>query len=205
MNLPNKISVARIIMAIIIILLLTFPFHYVGIKFPIYLIGHVQLDLRYILSGCLFILASISDIIDGKIARKRHLVTDLGKFLDAIADKILVNSVLVIFASNGMISPFIAVVIITRDIIVDAIRMLGASRGKVIAAGISGKIKTVFMMTGLALTFFKNLPFELAGLGISNFIIIIATLLSIYSMIRYYSLNKALIFKKEEDVEILSD
>lgn len=205
MNLPNKISLTRIIIAIIIILLLTFPFHFVGIDFPVYLIKNVQLDLRYIIAGVLFIIACLSDFVDGRIARKRHLVTDLGKFLDAIADKILVNSVLVIFAANGMVSPFIAVVVIARDTIVDAIRMMAASRGKVIAAGISGKIKSAFMMIGLSLTFFKNLPFELFGLRISNFIIISATVLSIYSMGKYYSLNKKIIFSKKEQAEVIND
>lgn len=205
MNLPNKISLVRIILAIVIVILLTFPFHYIGIKFPVYTIDFVQLDLRYIISGVLFIIACISDFIDGRIARKKHLVTDLGKFLDAIADKILVNSVLVIFAANGMIGPFIAVVIIARDIVVDAIRMIAANKGKVIAAGISGKIKSVFMMVGLSLTFFKNLPFELMGLRVSNFIIIIATILSIYSMCKYYSLNKKLIFSKKVETEVISD
>lgn len=205
MNLPNKISLTRIIIAIVIILLLTFPFHFVGIDFPVYLIKNVQLDLRYIIAGVLFIIACLSDFVDGRIARKRHLVTDLGKFLDAIADKILVNSVLVIFAANGMVSPFIAVVVIARDTIVDAIRMMAASRGKVIAAGISGKIKSAFMMIGLSFTFFKNLPFELFGLSISNFIIIIATVLSIYSMGKYYSLNKKIIFSKKEQAEVIND
>lgn len=205
MNLPNKISLTRIIIAIVIILLLTFPFHFVGIDFPVYLIKNVQLDLRYIIAGVLFIIACLSDFVDGRIARKGHLVTDLGKFLDAIADKILVNSVLVIFAANGMVSPFIAVVVIARDTIVDAIRMMAASRGKVIAAGISGKIKSAFMMIGLSLTFFKNLPFELFGLRISNFIIIIATVLSIYSMGKYYSLNKKIIFSKKEQAEVIND
>lgn len=205
MNLPNKISLTRIIISIVIILLLTFPFHFVGIDFPVYLIKNVQLDLRYIIAGVLFIIACLSDFVDGRIARKRHLVTDLGKFLDAIADKILVNSVLVIFAANGMVSPFIAVVVIARDTIVDAIRMMAASKGKVIAAGVSGKIKSAFMMIGLSLTFFKNLPFELFGLRISNFIIIIATVLSIYSMGKYYSLNKKIIFSKKEQAEVIND
>ncbi len=205
MNLPNKISLVRIIFAIVIIILLTFPFHYVGLKFPVFTKDFVQLDLRYIISGVLFVLACITDFIDGKIARKKHLVTDLGKFLDAIADKILVNSVLVIFAANGMVSPFIAVVIIVRDIVVDAIRMMAANKGKVIAAGISGKIKSVFMMIGLSMTFFKNLPFELMGLRVSNFIIIFATILSVYSMFKYYSLNKKLIFSRNIENEVISD
>lgn len=205
MNLPNKISMTRIILAFIIVILLTFPFHYVGIKFPVYLFSHVQLDLRYIISGVLFVIACISDIIDGIIARKRHLVTDLGKFLDAIADKILVNSVLVIFASNGMVSPFVAVVVICRDIVVDAIRMIASTKGKVIPAGLIGKLKTIFMMVGLTLVFFKNLPFELFGLDVANFIIIIATVLSIFSMIKYYSLNKKYLVQKKEEIEILSD
>ena len=101
---------------------------------------------------------------------------------------------LIIFACNGFISPIIPVVIIFRDTIVDMIRMVASSKGKVIAAGKAGKIKTVFMMIGLTLTFFYNLPFELWNVDVSNVLLIIATVLSIYSGIEYYYNNKKIIF-----------
>ena len=120
MNLPNKISLSRIFMTVIIIFLCLFPFYVININIPKYNVGGVIVDLRYIISGVIFIIASVSDFIDGKIARKNNLITDTGKILDAIADKVLVNSVLIIFASNGFIHPIIAVIYIFRDEIVNS-------------------------------------------------------------------------------------
>ena len=135
-------------------------------------------------------------MLDGKIARKRGLVTDFGKFIDSIADKVLVNSVLIILAVNNVISPIIPVVIIFRDTIIDSIRMLASNKGVVIAAGKAGKLKTAIMMVGLTLTFFYNLPFEIWNIDVANTLLVIATFLSIYSGIEYYYKNKKLIFDK---------
>lgn len=92
MNLPNKITLGRIILSIIILIIMMFPFHDVGYDFPTYLVaGRVTVNLKYIICGILFMIASFTDFLDGNIARKRNIVTDLGKVMDAIADKILVN------------------------------------------------------------------------------------------------------------------
>ncbi len=190
MNLPNKISLSRIFMTLIIIFLCLFPFYAININIPQYNIGGVIVDLRYIISGVVFIIASISDFFDGKIARKNNLITDTGKILDAIADKVLVNSVLIIFASNGFIHPIIAVIYIFRDEIVNALRIHAAKNGIVVPAGMNGKIKTFAMMVGLSLMFFYNLPFELWGIGVADFFIYFGTLMSLYSMYEYYNLNK---------------
>ena len=147
------------------------------------------------IAGILFILASITDFLDGFIARKYNLITDFGKLLDAIADKVLVNSVLIILASQGFIHPIIPVVIIVRDSIVNSIKMLAASKGKVVAAIKSGKIKTACLMVGISLTLFYNLPFELFNLRISDFLLFVAAVMSIISGIQYYILNKHLIFE----------
>ena len=151
------------------------------------------------LSGLIFIIASITDYFDGKIARKNKQVTDFGKFSDAIADKVLVNSVLIIFASQGFIPAIIPVVIIVRDIIVDAIRMNVAGKGVVQAAKMSGKIKTASLMLGIVLTFFYNLPFELIGLQISKFFLYFGTLMSVVSMVEYYNLNKKMLYIEFEN------
>jgi CDP-diacylglycerol--glycerol-3-phosphate 3-phosphatidyltransferase len=94
----------------------------------------IVVDLKYIIAGFLFIAASLTDFLDGYIARKYNLVTDFGKLVDAIADKILVNSVLIILAAQGFIHPIIPVVVIIRDSVVNSIKMLAASKGKVVAA-----------------------------------------------------------------------
>ena len=99
-NLPTKLTFLRLILAILIIILLLFPFYRVGFEFKTFLYHSILIDVRYLLSGLIFIIASITDYFDGKIARKNKQVTDFGKFSDAIADKVLVNSVLIIFASQ---------------------------------------------------------------------------------------------------------
>ena len=167
MNLPNKISLSRIIMTILIIFICLFPFYTLNINIPQFNISGIIVDLRYIISGVIFIIASLSDLIDGKIARKYNLITDTGKILDSIADKVLVNSVLIIFACNGFIHPIIAVIYIFRDEIVNALRIHAAKNGIVVAAGMNGKIKTFAMMCGLTLMFFYNLPFELIEFSFS--------------------------------------
>ena len=198
MNLPTKLTVSRIIMTFIIIFLLLFPFYSIGIEWTTFKVGNVIISLQYIISGILFIIASLTDFVDGYLARKNNEVTDLGKMLDAIADKILVNSVLIILAYKGMIPIVVPVVSVLRDTIVDAIKMQAASRGKVVAAIKSGKIKTATLMVGTTLAFFYNLPFELLSLRVSDLLLIVATVFSVISGIQYYLLNKDLLFKKEE-------
>ncbi len=198
-NTPTKLTFLRIILAIVIIILLLFPFYRVGFNFKTFLYNNILIDVRYIMCGIIFILASITDYFDGKLARKRKEVTDFGKFSDAIADKVLVNSVLIIFASQGFIPAAVPVIIIVRDIIVDAIRMNCATKGTVQAARMSGKIKTASLMVGITLTFFYNLPFELFGLQISKFFLYFGTLMSLVSMYEYYTLNKKTLFAEFED------
>ena len=176
MNLPNKITMCRIVLAVIVLLLLMFPYGAIGVNVPVYQItGNITLKLNYIVAGVLFIIAS---------------VTDFGKVMDAIADKVLVNGVLMILAYNGDIPLVIPVIIITRDTVVDSIKMVAGSKGNVVAASIWGKLKTICMMVGLCLVFFSNLPFELIGIRLDYILLIIATVLSIYSGIQYFIVNK---------------
>lgn len=197
MNLPNKLSLSRLVIAFILGILLLFPFYLLNMEFPKLIVNKILVvDLRYIIAGVLFIIGSITDLLDGRIARKNSQVTDFGKFIDAIADKVLVNTSLIILAAQGFISPAIPVIIVARDTIVDSIRMISASKGTVIAAGKTGKIKTIFLMIGISLTFFYNLPFELWNIDISNTILIISVVLSIYSAFEYYFLNKDKLFDK---------
>ena len=186
MNLPNKITLSRIFMTIIVIFLCLFPFYSLGINFPKYNVSGIIVDLRYIIAGLLFIVASATDFVDGNLARKHNIVTDTGKMLDAIEDKVLVNSVLIIFAANGFLHPLVAVIYIFRDEVVNALKMHAAKNGIVIAASNSGKIKTFTMMTGLSLMFFYNLPFELLNIRVDEFLIYFATVMSVVSGIEYY-------------------
>src|SRR5574344_69011 len=158
MNLPNKITISRIILSIIVLIILIFPFNEFGITFPTYVINdNLVIDLKYMISGILFLIASVTDFLDGYIARKNNIVTDFGKVLDAIADKMLVNGVLIILAVQGFISVIIPVTIVIRDIAVDTIKMVVGEKKGAVAASKLGKIKTALMLTGVTLMFFYNL------------------------------------------------
>ena len=200
MNLPNKLTVSRVIMAILIIIILLggdYIVSFFGLDIPkLFINEKIVVDLKYIIAGFLFIIASLTDFLDGYIARKYNLVTDFGKLVDAIADKILVNSVLIILAAQGFIHPIIPVIVIIRDSVVNSIKMLAASQGKVVAAIKSGKIKTACLMVGIVLTLFYNLPFELWNISVAKVLLFIATILSITSGVQYFTLNKHLIKDK---------
>ena len=194
MNLANRITMIRIFLTVLLIVLLLFPFYMVNIEFPKVLIGTITVDIKYFIAAGLFAVASITDAIDGHIARSRNMVTDFGKMTDAIADKMLVNSSLIILTAQGMVSPAITVIIVLRDTVVDTIKMIAGSKGKVVA----GKIKTTFLMLGIIFTMCYNLPFELFNLDIASFLLVLATIFAIISGIQYYIMNKDIIFSKEE-------
>ena len=200
MNLPNKLTLFRIILSIVIIIILlggSYTTSLFGFEIPKLFINEtIVIDMKYIISGVLFIIASLTDFLDGYIARKYNLITDFGKLMDAIADKVLVNSMLIILSAQGFIHPIVPVVIVIRDIVVNSIKMLAASKGKVVAAIKSGKVKTACLMLGIILTFFYNLPFELWNISVARVLLFIATILSIISGVQYYNLNKYLIKEK---------
>lgn len=194
MNVPNKITICRIVLSIMLLFLIMFPLEKIGLNFPVFEVvfknGVIIIDTKYIICGIMFLVASLTDFLDGYLARKYNLVTDFGKVLDAIADKLLVNGVLILFATNGFISPIIPVIIISRDTIVDSIKMIAGQKSGAVGASKLGKIKTVFMLVGIILLFFYDLPFSLLNINISSFLILVATILSIVSGIEYYNKNK---------------
>lgn len=191
MNKANKITMSRIVMSLIIIILLLFPFDQVGLEFPNYIVnGNIVVNLKYIVAGVLFVIASLTDFLDGYTARKYNMITDFGKMMDAISDKLLTNSVLIILACDGRISTVVAVVIVTRDIVVDSIKMVIGNKGAAVAAIKIAKVKTATLMIGLVLTFFYNLPFELIPLRVSDFLLALAAILSVISGVKYYIMAK---------------
>ncbi len=201
MNLANKLTMVRIFLTVVLIAVLLFPFYMVNIEFPKILIGTITVDIKYFIVAGIFAVASITDFLDGYIARKYNMVTDFGKMVDAIADKMLVNSTLIILSAQGFVAPIITVIIIFRDTVVDTIKMIAGSKGKVVAAIKSGKIKTTFLMFGIVLTLCYNLPFELFNFDVANFLLVLATIFSIISGVQYYVMNKDLIFDKTEKQE----
>ena len=199
MNLATKLTFTRIYMTILLLVILVFPFDSIGINIPkLFVNESLVVDLRYIVSGVIFIIASLTDYLDGYVARKYNMVTDFGKMIDAIADKVLVNSVLILLSATGFVHPIITVIIVGRDTITNAIKMAVGNKKAVVAASQMAKIKTMTLMVGISLTLFYNLPFELYNLRVSDFLLIIAAILSIISGIEYYKVNKEFIFEKKE-------
>lgn len=149
MNLPNKLTVLRIAIVPLMIatLLIGFPHH-------------------YLVSGLLFGIAALTDFFDGRIARKRNLITDFGKFADPLADKILVISALVCFAELTLTSSVVAIVVLFREFAVTSIRLVAASNGKVVAANMWGKAKTVSQIIAIAVTFALQYIAELMTMSI---------------------------------------
>ena len=197
MNLANKITMSRVILSIVIMIILLFPFDELGVDLPSYVVhGNIYVEVKYLVAGVLFIIASLTDYFDGMVARKYNMVTDFGKMVDAISDKMLTNSLLVILASDGMISPVIAVIFIVRDIIVDSIKMVVGNKGHAVAAIGIAKVKTATLMVGLVLTLFYNLPFELWGIRVSDCLLIISSILALISGFQYYSMSRSYIEAK---------
>lgn len=197
MNLPNRITMARIVLSVLLLVMLLMPWYSLGVEFPVYQVATLTVNLKYIIAGIIFLIASTSDFLDGYLARKNNMVTDFGKVMDAIADKLLVNGLLVILAYDRIISIVIPVVIISRDIVVDSCKMISGQNGKVVAASIMGKLKTICMMSGLTLTMFYNLPFELVGFPVADILLIAAVILSVISGAQYFYSVRDILFPKK--------
>ena len=185
-KLPNKLTNLRLILSGVIIILLLFPFNMLNINFKKYLINNIViLDVKMVIVGILFIIASITDFLDGYLARKYNNMSDYGKLMDPIADKVLVNSILIVLSSYGYIYPIVPVIVIIRDVIINSLRMLAATSGVAEPALVVGKFKTAFLMIGITLKLFGNLPFGLLNIAVDDLFIIAGTLLSVISGMQY--------------------
>lgn len=160
MNLPNKITISRLIIAVIMIFFAVFPWANVGASSILTTLGNTGFTILDLILAILFVVGSSTDAIDGKIARKYNLITDFGKFFDPLADKFLVNSALIFLACYGRIPALIIILMIGRDLAVDGIRFMAASKGEVIAANIFGKLKTVFQMVTIPFVMLNGFPFN---------------------------------------------
>lgn len=160
MNLPNKITISRLIIAVIMIFFAVFPWANVGASSILTTLGNTGFTILDLILAFLFVVGSATDAIDGKIARKYNLITDFGKFFDPLADKFLVNSALIFLACYGRIPALIIILMIGRDLAVDGIRFMAASKGEVIAANIFGKLKTVFQMVTIPFVMLNGFPFN---------------------------------------------
>lgn len=154
MNLPNKLSIIRI-MFIPLVLLFMLPINLFGFETQAW--NAFVMDWGRVVAGALFIVASLTDYADGQIARKYDLITNLGKFLDSLADKMLVISVLVALVDVGRVSSVFVAIIVLREFAVTGIRMLASEKGVVMAAAMIGKIKTVTQMIAIIYILFEPL------------------------------------------------
>ena len=197
MNLANKITISRMVITLIIIIILIFPFAAAGIDFPSLFINEkIVVNTKYFVVGILFLIALLTDILDGYVAKKNNIVTPLGKTLDKVADKLLLDSTLIIIAAQGFIHPIIPVVIVSRNYIVHTIRMAALRNGNTLISVRTSKAKNILLKLGIALTLFYNLPFELFNLNISDMLLIVATVLAVISCIQYFNDNKKKIVVK---------
>lgn len=171
MNLPNKLTVGRVIAV---------PFFVAA-----YMLGY------YIVALILFVLASLTDMLDGKIARKHNLVTNFGKIMDPLADKILVYSALVLMTGDGTIPSWVLIIILAREFAVSGMRTVAASSGIVIAAGMSGKIKTVLQMFAVPVLILAPAFPDIKEIFICGYILLYASLImTIFSGIEYIYKNR---------------
>ncbi len=161
MNLPNKLSLLRIIL-IPVTLLFMLPISIYGFE-PSGWNNFINTH-GLMIAGIVFIIASLTDMFDGKIARKYNLITNLGKFLDSLADKMLVIGVLLAFVELGRVSAWFVMIICLREFMVTGIRMLASQHGVVMAAKMIGKVKTTFQMIAIIFLMFEPTLNKICGL-----------------------------------------
>ena len=185
MNLANKLTLLRIILI---------PFFIVCFYIPNLMMNTVSVNSYLIpyanlLGLVIFLLAAITDFIDGYIARKYNLITDFGKFMDPLADKLLVTAALLILLENGLISAWVVLVILAREFIVTGFRTIAAAKGVVIAAGWLGKIKTVVQFIMISTLLLLNYPFELFNWPVDRVFVALAVVLTVASGVEYIYKN----------------
>lgn len=171
MNLPNKLTILRVIMI---------PFFVAALLYD----GGANQNMRYV-AAALFIIASLTDMLDGKIARKYNLVTNFGKFMDPLADKLLVCSALICMIELRELPAWMVIIIISREFIISGFRLVASDNGVVIAASYWGKFKTTFQMIGVVLLIF-NIP---ALSTLTTIIVWLALALTVISLVDYIVKN----------------
>ena len=171
MNLPNKLTLFRVILIPV---------------FVVFMLVSVTGDTDKWIALAIFIIASLTDLLDGKIARKYNLITDFGKFMDPLADKLLVCSAMICLVSLGKIPAWIVIVIIAREFIISGFRLIAAANGRVIAASYWGKFKTTFQMV-MVILMIADIP-QLYIL--TQIIMYVALVLTVISLVDYLVKNK---------------
>ncbi len=216
MNTPTKLTFSRIIVVIALIITLFVLAFCRNLDVPE--LGDTGINVVFLVVFGVFILACITDMIDGHMARSRDLITDLGKFLDPVADKLLIDTLLIFLIAPSIFAPyasesqlninvFCVIIFIARDITVDSLRFIAANKNIVIAANMWGKAKTVLQMVALSFVLLNGWPFSYFdsgwanGIHITDFIVYIATAVSLISGIIYVVQNRKVFSSKKVEVE----
>ena len=181
MNLPNKLTIFRVILI---------PF------FVVFLLLDPENQMYRYIADAIFIVASLTDMLDGKIARKYNLVTNFGKFMDPLADKLLVSAAMICLVEMGRLPAWIVIIIISREFIISGFRLIASDNGVVIAASYWGKFKTVTQMIACILLILQ-LPFSWAALAADIFLYA-ALILTIISLCEYVWKNREVIRDKKQ-------
>lgn len=185
MNLPNKITVARIVLIPAFMLFMLADFGFGDVR-----LGGTVLSVEHLIGGILFIFASLTDWIDGHLARKHNLVTNMGKFLDPLADKLLVSAALIILVEMGVAPSWIVIVIISREFAVTGLRLILAGGGEVVAANMLGKVKTTAQLIAIVFLLLNNIFFEAAGIPFGMIMLYIALVFTVWSGADYFYKNR---------------
>lgn len=190
MNLANRITLARIFLVPIIMFFLL-----VNVSLPQISIEQFSITYNQIIAALIFIIAASTDSLDGYIARKRKLVTNLGKLLDPLADKLLVSAVLVSLVEMDKLDAWIAIVIISREFAVTGLRQIALLEGIVMAASKWGKWKTGVQITAIIALLINNFPFAFLNFRFDLLASWVAAVITIYSGFDYFMQNKHVINK----------
>lgn len=182
MNIPNRLTIIRILLVPVVVAV------YLCMDPTIGVIDEASgLALRDVIAFVIFAVASITDFFDGMLARKNNWITSFGKFADPIADKMLVNTVLILMVYFHQANVIAVLLMIARDLIVDGLRMSAANSGEVVSAGIFGKLKTVLQMFALVFLLLKDWPFVYIGICMDQILLWAATVASLYSGWIYFN------------------
>ncbi|MBD8013949.1 CDP-diacylglycerol--glycerol-3-phosphate 3-phosphatidyltransferase [Microbacterium sp. APC 3898] len=185
MNIPNQITISRILLIPVFMVVMLAGFDWGNIT----LFG-AEMPVTHFVGGLIFIFASLTDWVDGYYARKYNLVTTFGKFLDPLADKLLVSAALIILVELGFAASWIVIIIISREFAVTGLRLVLAGEGEVVAAGSLGKIKTTAQILAIAALLLHNTIFTLVGLPFGEIMLYIALIFTVWSGWDYFYANR---------------
>lgn len=186
MNLPNKLTVFRMILIPVFMLVLALPLDWGTLQ-----VAGAVLPVTHLVASIIFIVASLTDLADGKIARKYKLVTNFGKFADPLADKLLVMTALIFFVQFGWVPAWMVAIIVIRELAITGLRtLIVENNGKVLAAAMPGKIKTASQMVAISFFLLHDIVFAMFNIPFAMIMIWIALLATIYSGIDYFYKNR---------------